>query len=160
MKAAPKISKTARALAVATAVIYGIFFTINLFLQFRLNELVKERDGYIEMINKNSQVEEQVKIIDRVIKLYKDTRLQNPSVSSSLEKITTALQKIARIEGLIYNRDEQAYEILSNDRRATAFATLIRDLLEVEGVHSITIDYVEYAPKEGIYTANLKVKMR
>jgi len=160
MKAGPKIAKTARTLAVVTAVIYGAFLLINLVLQGFLNSQLLIRDTHIETIERNAHIENQVKKISKVTKLYKDTRLQNPDVADSLEQIAKALESTVSIKSLSYKRDNLTYAVLAEANRATSFALLIAQLLESEDVESITLDYVEYLSGNRKYSASLELQMR
>ena len=160
MKAGPRIAKSARTLAIVTAAIYMIFFVFNMVLQTLLDKEAKTRDEYIDTINKNSYVEEQVKTISRVTKLYKDTKMQNPDIAPSLQHVTKSLEATVNIKELAFNRDDLTYEALVEARRATSLAMLIQKLLESKEVDSITIEFVQLSPKEEIYNADLLIQMR
>lgn len=160
MKAGPKIARSVKTLAIVTAVIYVIFFAVNVFLQSLLESGVKIRDVHIEAIERNSHIEDQVRIISRVTKLYKDTKLQNPDVGESLEHVAGVLEDTVTIKELIYERDHLTYELLAEASRATSYARLIAGLLESEEVDSITINYVEYITSNRSYNASLEVQMK
>jgi len=160
MKAGPKIAVSARTLVIATAVIYLIFFTINIFLQGLLERGAKTRDAHIETIERNSHIESQVRTISRVTKLYKDTKLQNPDVGESLEHIDGVLARTVHIKKLTYKRDHLTYELEAEAIRATSYALLIAGLLESDDVESITLNYVELIVDNGIYNASLEIQMK
>ncbi len=160
MKAGPKIARTAKSLAIVTVVIYAIFFAINMFLHGLLESGAQTRDEHIKAIEKSSHVENQVRIISSVTKLYKDTRLQNPDVGESLEHVVGVLEETVTIKELIYERDRLTYGLLAEANRATSYARLIAGLLESDDVDSIALNYVEYIPTSRIYKASLEVQMK
>jgi len=160
MKAGPKIARSAKTLAIITAVIYSGFFALNMFLHGLLEEGVKTRDYYVEAIERNSYVEDQVRIISRVTKLFKDTKLQNQEVGESLEHIDGVLERTVTVKELTYKRDSLTYELNADASRATSYAHLIAGLLESEDIESITLNYVELITENGVYNASLEVQMK
>lgn len=160
MKAIPKIAKTAKTLATVTLVIYSVFFIADLFLQILLNDLVRERDSLLEQNSQYVHIENRVKEISKVTKLYKDTKLQNQDVSDSLEWISQVLEPKVEVKEFSFDRDDLLYELEASSPRATTFALLITEVLENENVESITIEEVNYISVNREYEAKLAIEIR
>ena len=61
---------------------------------------------------------------------------------------------------LAYNRGKNTYEINTTTNKASDYALMLAEVLNIEQVKSITIDYVSYEPQlneyKGSFIINLK----
>jgi len=160
MKATPKIARSAKSLAIVTAIIYALFLIVNVSLQYKLDNYAQKRDEQLQTNNKYAYVEERIKEVSKVTKLYQDTKLQNQDVTESLTPIAKALAYGVDVESLSYDRDDLIYEMEVSAPRATTFAILIQNILESEHVKSVTIEYVIYISSSQDYSAGLEVAIK
>lgn len=160
MKATPKIAKTSKTLAIVTAVVYGVFLIVNIVLQILLNKHTVKRDELIQKINEKAYVEQEIKEVSNVVKLYRDTKARNQDVSESLSHISNILEPRVRIDKLSFERDDLLYEIEAAAPKATTYAFIITEVIDNELVESIAIEYVAYNRTNNEYRAGLEVKIR
>jgi hypothetical protein len=160
MKAIPKIARTTQTLAIATLITYLTFFIANRFLRMHLEGFLYARDQSIEKISQQAQIEEEVKVISKVTKLYRDTKLQNQDVNNSFLEILGAVDESAKIRSMGFDRDDLLYKMVVSTRRATAFSMMINKLLKSENVTSITLNSVELSKEDNTYFAELEVNIK
>jgi len=160
MRARPKLAVTAKSLAYLTLAIFGALFITNMVFQAMLNQQEKQRDALVEEISKNAYVEDTVRGISSATNLYKQTKANNPDISDDLSKIMKAFENNLEINSIEYKRKDRSYGINASTSKATAYAPMIADILSIDQVNSVTIDYVAYKPQVNKYTGNFVIKLK
>ena len=160
MKAKPKLATTAKTLATLTLAVFMALFITNVMFQVMLNRGEKKRDELVEEINRNSYVEETVKGISYATNLFKKTTKTNPIVSEHLKEIVNIMTKNLVINSIDYRRDHNEYVMNLTAAKATSFAKMLVEILNIEQVESIAIDFVEYDTHDNEYSGEFTITIK